>query len=80
MAFVLLAFEFEYTKNSYMLDMPQGLWEGKVMVVALVGPRNLVVLKIQVAGEDCKVLKQPLHQLDLFEVSLVLVVVVVNPI
>ena len=29
--------------------------------------------------EDCEVPKQPLHQLDFFEVGLVLVVVVVNP-
>ena len=36
MAFALLVskLEFERTINSYMLDTPQGLWEGKIMVVA----------------------------------------------
>ena len=29
--------------------------------------------------EDCEVPKQPLHQVDLFEVGLILVVVVVDP-
>ena len=42
---------------------------------------NLVVLEVRVAVvEGCEVLMQPLHQLDLFEVGLVLVaMVVVDP-
>ena len=44
------------------------------------GLGNLVVPEVQVAVvEDCEVPKQPFHQLDLFEVGLVLVVVVVDP-
>ena len=40
---------------------------------------NLVVLEVRVVVEveGCEVLMQPLHQLDLFEVGLVLVVMVV---
>ena len=36
MALALLAseLEFEFTKNSYMLDTLEGSWEGKILVVA----------------------------------------------
>ena len=48
--------------------------------MAKVGLGNLVALEFRVVVvEGCEVLKQPLHQLDLFEVDLVLVVVVVVP-
>ena len=82
MAFFLLVseLEFEHTKNLYRLDTPQGSWEGKILAVVLVVLENLVVPKVQVMGvEGYEVLKQPLHQLDLFKVGLVLVLMVVNP-
>ena len=44
------------------------------------GLGNLVALEIRVViVEGYEVLKQPLHQLDLFEVGLILVMVVVVP-
>ena len=47
--------------------------------MAFVGLGNLVVPEVQVVEVDgYEVLKQLLHQLDLFEVSFVLVVIVVN--
>ena len=81
MASVLLVFklEFGHTKNSYMPDTPQESWEGKIHVVALVGLGNLVALKVRVVVEGCEVLKQLLHQLELFEVGLALDVVVRDP-
>ena len=74
MTSVLLASELEseHTKNSFRLDTPQGLWEGKILAEAQVGLGNLVVPEVQVAvKEGCEVL----YQLDLFEVDLVIVVV-----
>ena len=83
LASVSLVFELEsgQTKNSYRLDTPQGSWEGKILAEAYARLGNLVVPEVQVAVEEgCEVLKQPLYQLDLFEVGLVLVaMVVVNP-
>ena len=38
-----------------------------------------MVLEVQVVVEDYEVLKQLLHQFDLFEVDLIFVVVVVDP-
>ena len=82
MTSILLVSKLEsgHTKNSYKLDMPQGSWEGKILAEAYARLGNLVVPEVQVAVEEgCEVLKQPLHQPDLFEVDLVLVVVVVVP-
>ena len=46
--------------------------------MAWVGLGSLVVLEVRVAVvERCEVPKQPLHQFDLFEVALILVVMVV---
>ena len=48
--------------------------------MAWVGLGNLIVLEVQVAVvEGYEVQKQHLHQLDLFEVGFVLIVVVVDP-
>ena len=82
MASALLAskLEFEHTKNSYKLDTPQGSQEERILVMAQARLGNPVVPEVQVVVvEDCEVLKQPLHPLDLFEVGLILFVVVVNP-
>ena len=80
MASVMLASElrFVHTRSSCKLDMPQGSQEEKTLTVAWMGLENLVVTEVRVAMvEGCKVPKQPLHQSDLFEVGLVLVVMVV---
>ena len=83
MTSVLLASELGSvrTRSSYKLDMPQGSQEERTSAVAWVGLENLVVPEVRVAVvEGCEVLMQPFHQLDLFEVDLVLVAkVVVGP-
>ena len=77
MVFALLVFE--CTKSSYTPGTLQGSQKGKILVVAQARLGNQVVLEVWVVVEDYEVPKYPLHQLDLFEVDLILVVVVVDP-
>ena len=71
-----LGLEFEHTRNSCMLGMPQESWVERTLVETQVKLEIQVVPKVLVVVGNYEVPKQPFHQLEFYRDDPVLVVVV----
>ena len=71
-----LGLDFEHTRNSCMLGMPQESWVERTLVEAWVKLEIQVVPEVPIVVGDYEVPKQPLHQLEFYENDPALIMVV----